>query len=202
MAWLSRGAAGCAGTLLPHHQYAGISRCCKRNIVLPSFHLVTADGFLCVQPQAKGVPWAGYACTVLGQGVLFGVELLLPAGSALACCVQSLMSVFCLQCCDRACLFCVQIPGRTGDACIPGGGSYVDDDVGGCGSTGNGDLHIRFQLCFLVRPVNQVLSLPELWHVHRRCSGLPCLALACLPERCGQMLKASDRHQYCCRLLS
>ena len=82
-------------------------------------------------------------------------------------------------------LSCVQIPGRSGDACIPGGGSYVDDDVGGCGSTGNGDLHIRFQLCFLVRPVHQALSLSELWHVHRWSTRLPCSALACVSEPCG-----------------
>ena len=62
----------------------------------------------------------------------------------------------------------------------------MDDDVGGCGSTGNGDLHIRFQLCFLVRPVHQALSLSELWHVLRQCSGMPCPAPACISEACGQ----------------
>lgn len=41
----------------------------------------------------------------------------------------------------------MQVPGRVGDASIPGGGAYAESGVGGCASTGNGDLHIRFLPC-------------------------------------------------------
>ena len=41
-----------------------------------------------------------------------------------------------------------QVPGRIGDACVAGGAAYADDEVGGCGSTGDGDLHLRFQPCY------------------------------------------------------
>lgn len=40
------------------------------------------------------------------------------------------------------------MPGRIGDACVAGGAAYADDEVGGCGSTGDGDLHLRFQPCY------------------------------------------------------
>ena len=43
-----------------------------------------------------------------------------------------------------------QVPGRVGDACVAGGASYADSTVGGCGSTGDGDLHLRFQPCYQV----------------------------------------------------
>lgn len=43
-----------------------------------------------------------------------------------------------------------KVPGRVGDAAIIGGGIYVDSDIGGCGATGNGDIHIRFLPCFHV----------------------------------------------------
>ena len=38
-----------------------------------------------------------------------------------------------------------------GDACVPGGGAYADSAVGGCASTGDGDLHLRFLPCYQVR---------------------------------------------------
>jgi hypothetical protein len=41
-----------------------------------------------------------------------------------------------------------QIPGRVGDAAVPGGGAYADGDAGGCGSTGDGDLHLIFMPCY------------------------------------------------------
>ncbi|KAL3149107.1 hypothetical protein ABBQ32_001948 [Trebouxia sp. C0010 RCD-2024] len=41
-----------------------------------------------------------------------------------------------------------KVPGRVGDACVAGGAAYADDEVGGCGSTGDGDLHLRFQPCY------------------------------------------------------
>ncbi|DBA97520.1 hypothetical protein WJX77_010669 [Trebouxia sp. C0004] len=43
-----------------------------------------------------------------------------------------------------------KVPGRIGDACVAGGAAYADNDVGGCGSTGDGDLHLRFQPCYQV----------------------------------------------------
>jgi len=41
-----------------------------------------------------------------------------------------------------------KIGGRVGDAAVAGGGSYADSSAGGCGSTGNGDIHIRFLPCY------------------------------------------------------
>ncbi|KAF3764188.1 hypothetical protein M406DRAFT_339864 [Cryphonectria parasitica EP155] len=41
-----------------------------------------------------------------------------------------------------------KIPGRVGDGPIAGSGSYVDDDVGGCGATGDGDIMMRFLPCY------------------------------------------------------
>ena len=46
--------------------------------------------------------------------------------------------------------YMLQVPGRIGDACVAGGAAYADNDVGGCGSTGDGDLHLRFQPCYQV----------------------------------------------------
>lgn len=43
-----------------------------------------------------------------------------------------------------------KVPGRVGDACVPGGAAYADNEVGGCGSTGDGDLHLRLQPCYQV----------------------------------------------------
>ena len=48
------------------------------------------------------------------------------------------------------CYIHAQVPGRVGDACVAGGAVYADDEVGGCGSTGDGDLHLRFQPCYQV----------------------------------------------------
>ena len=39
-----------------------------------------------------------------------------------------------------------KVPGRTGDAAVPGGGAYATR-LGGCGSTGDGDLHLRYWPC-------------------------------------------------------
>lgn len=41
-----------------------------------------------------------------------------------------------------------KVPGRVGDSPIPGAGSYVDSDVGGCGATGDGDVMMRFLPCY------------------------------------------------------
>lgn len=39
-----------------------------------------------------------------------------------------------------------KVPGRAGDAAVPGGGAYATP-LGGCGSTGDGDLHLRHWPC-------------------------------------------------------
>ena len=39
-----------------------------------------------------------------------------------------------------------KVPGRAGDAAVPGGGGYATP-YGGCGSTGDGDLHLRYWPC-------------------------------------------------------
>ncbi|KAI9029229.1 nucleophile aminohydrolase [Hyaloraphidium curvatum] len=40
-----------------------------------------------------------------------------------------------------------KIPGRVGDAAIPGSGGYADDRAGACGATGDGDVLLRFLPC-------------------------------------------------------
>ena len=42
-----------------------------------------------------------------------------------------------------------KIAGRVGDAPIPGAGAYVDDDVGACVATGDGDVMMRYSPAFL-----------------------------------------------------
>ncbi|KAM0323480.1 hypothetical protein ACHAQA_008760 [Verticillium albo-atrum] len=41
-----------------------------------------------------------------------------------------------------------KVPGRVGDGPIVGSGSYVDNDVGACGATGDGDIMMRFLPCY------------------------------------------------------
>ena len=41
-----------------------------------------------------------------------------------------------------------KVPGRVGDGPITGSGSYVDEEVGGCGATGDGDVMMRFLPCY------------------------------------------------------
>jgi hypothetical protein len=43
-----------------------------------------------------------------------------------------------------------KIPGRVGDAAIPGSGNYAQTGVGACGSTGDGDVMMRFLPCYQV----------------------------------------------------
>lgn len=45
---------------------------------------------------------------------------------------------------------CQQVPGRVGDGSVPGGGAYADSEVGACGATGDGDVHLRFLPCYQV----------------------------------------------------
>ncbi len=41
-----------------------------------------------------------------------------------------------------------QIPGRMSDSAVAGAGAYAETGVGGCGSTGDGDIHLRFLPCY------------------------------------------------------
>uniref|UniRef100_A0A1J3EKZ9 beta-aspartyl-peptidase n=1 Tax=Noccaea caerulescens TaxID=107243 RepID=A0A1J3EKZ9_NOCCA len=42
-----------------------------------------------------------------------------------------------------------KIPGRVGDGPIAGSSAYADDEVGGCGAPGDGDVMMRFLPCDL-----------------------------------------------------
>ena len=41
-----------------------------------------------------------------------------------------------------------KIPGRVGDAAIPGSGNYARNGIGACGATGDGDVLMRFLPCY------------------------------------------------------
>lgn len=41
-----------------------------------------------------------------------------------------------------------KVPGRVGDGPIPGAGAYAEQGIGGCGGTGDGDIHMRFLPCY------------------------------------------------------
>lgn len=41
-----------------------------------------------------------------------------------------------------------KVPGRVSDTAVPGAGTYVDSEVGGCGATGDGDIMMRFLPCY------------------------------------------------------
>lgn len=43
-----------------------------------------------------------------------------------------------------------KVAGRVGDCGVPGAGAYADAAVGACGSTGDGDAHLRFLPCYQV----------------------------------------------------
>jgi N4-(beta-N-acetylglucosaminyl)-L-asparaginase len=48
-------------------------------------------------------------------------------------------------------LFWLQIPGRMSDSAVAGAGAFADSAVGACGSTGDGDIHLRFLPCYQAR---------------------------------------------------
>lgn len=41
-----------------------------------------------------------------------------------------------------------KVPGRVGDCAVAGAGAYADSQVGACGATGDGDVHLRFLPCY------------------------------------------------------
>ena len=45
----------------------------------------------------------------------------------------------------------LQIPGRMSDSAVAGAGAFADSAVGACGSTGDGDIHLRFLPCYQAR---------------------------------------------------
>ena len=77
-------------------------------------------------------------------------------------------------------LFHTQIPGRMSDSAVAGAGAYADSAVGACGSTGDGDIHLRF--------------LPLL--VEGPCSVLPSLRGSHAEHIAAQHDKATPAH--CC----
>eukprot|EP00808_Paulinella_micropora_P029803 g71986.t1 len=42
-----------------------------------------------------------------------------------------------------------KIPGRVGDSPMVGSGAYVDNELGACGASGDGDVMLRFSPCLL-----------------------------------------------------
>ena len=67
-----------------------------------------------------------------------------------------------------------QIPGRMSDSAVAGAGAYAETGIGGCGSTGDGDIHLRFLPCY---QVDVPTSLPrQLGHagigIRQICLGL------------------------------
>ena len=46
---------------------------------------------------------------------------------------------------------CGKVPGRVGDAAVPGAGGYAVTGVGACGATGDGDVMMRFLPCYQAR---------------------------------------------------
>ena len=81
-----------------------LSRCCKQRAVLPPFCMIAAEGILhAASSQGCAVGWPCLHPVGAKHVVRIALELLLPAGNASACSVQSLMLAFCLWCCDRAC---------------------------------------------------------------------------------------------------
>lgn len=62
------------------------------------------------------------------------------------------------------------MPGRVGDGPIPGAGAYAEQGVGGCGGTGDGDLHMRFAPCYQVLCANVSCDFAHYWALVFTCS--------------------------------
>jgi N4-(beta-N-acetylglucosaminyl)-L-asparaginase len=62
------------------------------------------------------------------------------------------------------------VPGRVGDGPIPGAGAYAEQGVGGCGGTGDGDLHMRFAPCYQVLRANESHDFAQHWALEFTCS--------------------------------
>lgn len=58
-----------------------------------------------------------------------------------------------LEILGQGCVLCWQIPGRMSDSAVAGAGAYAETGVGGCGSTGDGDIHLRFLPCYQACPL-------------------------------------------------
>lgn len=67
-----------------------------------------------------------------------------------------------------------KVPGRVGDAAVPGGGAYADSEVGGCGATGR-------RRCWWHQPFLLLMQLVKLW-------GLPWDAKCALGVAASSMI--------------
>ena len=67
-----------------------------------------------------------------------------------------------------------KVPGRVGDAAVPGGGAYADSEVGGCGATGR-------RRCWWHQPFLLWMQLVKLW-------GLPWDAKCALGVAASSMI--------------
>ena len=61
-----------------------------------------------------------------------------------------------------------KVPGRVGDAAVAGGAAFADGAAGGCGSTGDGDLHLIFMPCHQVRWQNYRGGTKCMWQLRGR----------------------------------
>ena len=89
----------------------------------------------------------------------------------------------------------VQIPGRMSDSAVAGAGAYAETGIGGCGSTGDGDIHLRFLPCYQVFIPPELYSAcytPSLSHLQK--SGNP---LDPLPRRSESLLGLSEEQWRC-----
>jgi N4-(beta-N-acetylglucosaminyl)-L-asparaginase len=63
---------------------------------------------------------------------------------------------------------CAKVPGRVGDAAVPGAGAYAVTGIGACGATGDGDVMMRFLPCYQVRIAEPTMHTP-CQRAHDRC---------------------------------
>jgi N4-(beta-N-acetylglucosaminyl)-L-asparaginase len=84
-----------------------------------------------------------------------------------------------------------KLPGRVGDAAIPGSGNYARSGVGACGSTGDGDVMMRFLPCY-----QAVESLRLGWTPQQAAEDAIARIVAVVPSFTGAVfvLAADGRH--------
>ena len=74
------------------------------------------------------------------------------------------------------------------DSAVAGAGAYAETGVGGCGSTGDGDIHLRFLPCYQARPSTPMALLA--CHMH----AATCPVLECYVGVEGVPLRRADGH--------
>jgi hypothetical protein len=84
-----------------------------------------------------------------------------------------------------------KLPGRVGDAAIPGSGNYARSGIGACGSTGDGDVMMRFLPCY-----QAVESLRLGWTPQQAAEDAIARIAAAVPSFTGAVfvLAADGRH--------